>query len=118
MDRIKNMTQKGNQKSKRSKSTLTKISEVLPLVREELGIEKQLKINALKDIWPLVTSFEIAKFSQPVYFDKENNLVISVQSPTLATELSMQKMGICSRLKEATKNTDITFKDIRFTTRS
>ena len=112
------MSEQGKTKLKRSKSNLTKISEVIPAVKENLGIEKSLKIMALKEIWPLVTSFEAAKLSQPAYFDKENNLVISVQNATLATELSMQKTSILARLKEATKNTDISFKDIRFTTRS
>ena len=104
-------------KSKRPKSNLTKISEVISAVKENLGLEKSLKIMALKEIWPLVTSFDIAKKSQPAYFDKENNLVISIQNATLATELSMQKTSIFERLKEATKNTGIRFKDIRFITR-
>ena len=103
--------------TKRPKSNLTKVSEVIPLIKESLGLDKQIKISALKEIWPLVTSFEIAKLSQPGYFDKENNLVISVKSSTLATELTMQKISILARLKEITKNTDITFKDVRFVIR-
>ena len=79
------MSEQGKTKLKRSKSKLTKISEVIPAVKENLGIEKSLKIMALKEIWPLVTSFETVKLSQPAYFDKENNLVISVQNATLAT---------------------------------
>ena len=99
---------------KRPKGNLIKISEVIPEVKENLGLNKQLKLNALKEIWALVTSFEIAKHSQIAYFDKENNLVVLVKSSTLATELLMQKTSILARLKEATKNTDITFKDVRF----
>ncbi|MBI2996316.1 MAG: DUF721 domain-containing protein [Candidatus Melainabacteria bacterium] len=102
---------------KRPKSNLTKIGEILPSVKEGLGLEKSLKIMALKEIWPLVTNFEVAKHSYPSYFDKENNLVISVNSGPLATELSMQKTNILARLKEATKNTDIRFKDVRFINR-
>ena len=101
-------------KQKRLKSTLTKISEVIPDVKESLKLDKSLNILALKEIWPLITSFSIASNSEPSYFDRENNVVIAVKSSTLATELSMQKVGILSRLKEATKDTDITFKDIRF----
>lgn len=106
-----------SKKLKRPKSNLVKIAEYLPIVKENLGLEKQLKINALREIWPLVTSFQIAEESQPVYFDKENNLVISVKNSTLATELSMQKITILKCLKEAIKNTDISFKDIRFVNR-
>ena len=102
------------EKLKRPKSNLTKISELISAVKENLGLEKQLKINALREIWPLVTSFETAKSSQPAYFDKENNLVIFVSNSTLSTELSMQKVPILGRLREAVKNTDISFKDIRF----
>ena len=105
------------QKQKRSKSNLVKIGEVIPVVKEALGLEKSLKIMALKEIWPLVTSFEIAKHSQPAYFDKGNNVVISVKSGALAMELSMQKTSILAKLKEATKNTNITFKDLRFINR-
>ena len=111
------MPEETSQKKKRSKSNLIKISAVIPIVKENLGLEKNLKIMALKEIWPLVTSFDIAKHSQPAYFDKGNNLVIAVKSGTLAVELSMQKTSILARLKEATKNTDITFKDIRFVNR-
>ena len=105
-----------NSKEKRAKSNLTKVSNVIGIVKENLGLEKKLTIQALCEIWPLVTSFEIAKKSQPAYFDKESNLVITVNNSTLATELSMQKTSILARLKEATKNTDIRFKDIRFRT--
>lgn len=103
--------------TKRPKSNLTKISEVISLVKENLGLDNQLKISALNEIWPLLTSFEIAKYSQVAYFDKENNLVISVNNGSLATELSMQKISLLAKLKEATKNTDIKFKDIRFVNR-
>ena len=103
---------------KTRKGNLTKIGEIIPTVRENLGLEKSLKITALKELWPLVTNFEIAKHSQPAYFDTEGNLVIAVKSSTLATELSMQKISILARLKEATKNTDIMFKDIRFINKS
>ncbi len=102
---------------KNRKGNLTKIGELIPAVRENLGLEKSLKITALKELWPLITSFEIAKYSQPAYFDNEGNLVISAKSGALATELSMQKISILKRLKEATKNTDINFKDIRFMNR-
>lgn len=99
---------------KRQKSNLTRIAEVLPAVRENLGIDKKIKIIALKELWPLVTSFEAARYSEPAYFDKENNLVIAAKNGAIATELSMQKISILKKLKEATKNTDINFKDIRF----
>ena len=102
---------------KHRKGNLTKIGDLIPTVKENLGIEKSLKITALKELWPLVTNFEIAKYSQPAYFDNEGNLVISTKSGVLATELSMQKISILKRLKEATKNTDIDFKDIRFVNR-
>ena len=108
------MSNQSSQNQKRPKSNLIKIGDVISLVKENLGLEKSLKIMALKEIWPLVTSFEIAEHSQPLYFDKENNLVISTKSGALAMELSMQKNSILARLKEATKNTDITFKDVRF----
>ena len=102
---------------RRPKSNLTKIADFLDVIKENLGLNKNLKITALREIWPLITSFKIAKNSQPAYFDKHGNLVISVQSSTLATDLSMQKTTLETRLKEATKNTDITFKGIRFTHR-
>ena len=102
---------------KTRKGSLTKIGEIIPTVRENLGLEKSLKITALKELWPLVTNFEIAKYSQPAYFDNEDNLVISVKSGPLATELSMQKISILARLKKAVKNTAITFKDVRFINR-
>ena len=108
MERQNRKTRKGN---------LTKIGDVIPVVKENLGLEKSLKITALKELWPLVTGFEIAKHSQPAYFDNEGNLVISVKSGALAMELSMQKIIILSKLKEATKNTDIEFKDVRFVNR-
>ena len=104
-----------NKKSR--KGNLTKIGDILPAVKENLGLEKSLKITALRELWTLVTGFETAKYSQPAYFDNEGNIVIAVKSGALATELSMQKISILERLKEATKNTDITFKDIRFINR-
>ena len=103
---------------KNRKGNLTKIGELIPSVRENLGLEKSLKIMAMKELWPLVTSFETAKYSQPAYFDNEGNIVIAVKSGALATELSMQKITILQQLKEATKNTNIDFKDIRFINRS
>ena len=109
--------EQGNKKHKRPKSNLTKIADVIPLVKENLGLDKQLKISAISEIWPLVTSLEIAENSQPAYFDKENNLVIRVKNGALAMELSMQKASILSKLKEAIKNTDITFRDVRFINR-
>lgn len=105
-------------KPKRPKSNLTKISEVILQVKENLGIEKSLKIVALQEIWPLITNLEISQHTEPKYFDKENNLVIVSKSSALTTELSMEKTSILSKLKEATKHTDITFKDIRFVNRS
>ena len=112
------MSGKPDFKQRRTKSNLIKISEVIPVVKENLGIEKNLKIMALIELWPLVTSFEIANYSQPAYFDKDSNIVIAVKSSTLATELSMQKPSILARLREATKDTNIRFKDIRFINRS
>ena len=105
---------KTQREKKEHKSLLTKASEIIPLVKENLGIEKSLKIQALQEIWPLITSFDLAKYSKPSYFDKENNLVISTKSSVIAAELSVQKIDILNKLKEATKNTDITFKGIRF----
>lgn len=100
--------------NKRNKSNLTKISEILPQVKQSLCLDKQLKLNAIRGIWPLVTSYEIAKESQPSHFDKSENLVIVCKNSVLSTELSMQKISILKKLKVATKNTDITFNDIRF----
>ena len=111
------MFNEGNFKQKRQKSNLIKIGDVIPKVKETFDIKKSLNLMAIKEIWPLITSFEIAKRSQPAYFDKENNLVISIRSSVLATELSMQKNYILEKLKKATENTDIKFKDVRFTTR-
>lgn len=111
------MQKKNKIQKKRLKSDLIKISSVIPLVKESLGFDRQIKLNALNEIWPLVTSFDIAKKSHIAYFDKGNNLVIAVKSSVLATELSMQKTSILARLKEATKNTDISFKDLRFINR-
>lgn len=105
-------------KIKRPKSNLLKIGDVISTVKENSGIKKSLKLMALKELWPLVTSFEIGEKSEPGYFDKENNLVIYVKSAPLANELTMQKTGILTRLKEATKNTDIVFEDVRFITRN
>lgn len=112
------MYKKSKPKNKRQKGNLIKINEVIPAVKESLKLEKNLNIIALKEVWPLVTSFEASNHSQPAYFDKENNLVIAVNNGALAVELSMQKPFILKRLREATKNTDITFKDIRFIHRS
>ncbi len=105
-------------RQKRSKSDLIKVSEVINIVKDSLGLEKSFKIQALKELWPLVTSFDIAKHSQPAYFDRENNLVIAVTSGALAMELSMKKNNILECLKQATKNTDLSFKDIRFINKS
>ena len=99
--------------SEANNSPLTKASEIIPTVKENLGIEKNLQIKALEEIWPLITSFEAAKYSRPSHFDRENNLVIITKSSSLAAELSMQKSSILEKLKEAIKNTDITLKDIR-----
>ena len=106
------------QNRKTRKGNLTKIGDLIPVVKENLGLEKSLKITALKELWPLVTNFEIAKHSQPAYFDKDNNIVIAVTSTTLATDLSMQKITIVNKLKEAIKNTNIRFKDLRFVNRT
>lgn len=105
-------------REKRVKSKLTKASEIIPLVKENLALDKSLNIMALREIWPLVTNFETAKYSQPAYFDKDGNLVISVRSGALSVELSMQKTKIIGKLKDATKNTEIRFKDIRFINRT
>lgn len=101
-------------KNLRPDGNLTKLGNLIPEIKESLGIENNLKIRALNDLWALVAGFEIAKHSNPAYFDKENNLVINVKSSTLSTELSMQKSTLLAKLKEATSNTDIRFKDIRF----
>lgn len=101
-------------KNLRPDGNLTKLGFVIPEVKENLGIENNLRIRALCDLWALVVGFEIAKHSTPAYFDKENNLVINVRSSTLTTELSMQKSTILTKLKAATSNTDIRFEDIRF----
>lgn len=102
------------QKPARKKGKLIKVSEILPTVKGILGLENNLKIAAINEIWPLVTSYEIAKKSKPAYLDKDQNLVINVSNSTLATELSMHKISILQKLKEATKDTDINFRDIRF----
>ena len=107
------MNKQKKTKDRLYKGNLTKASEIIPVVKENLSLEKSFRIIALQEIWPLVTSFEIAKYSTPSYFDKENNLVIATKSSTVATELSMQKITILKKLIEATKDTDIRFKDIR-----
>lgn len=105
---------KKNNLDETKKPSLTKASEIIPAVKESLGIEQSLQIKALEEIWPLITSFEVAKYSKPSHFDRENNLVISIKSSALAAELSMQKITILEKLKEAVKNTDIRFQNIRF----
>lgn len=106
------------QKSKRKKSNLIKASQVIDSVIKNLGIENNLKVNMIREIWPLITSFEIAKNSQPAYFDKDQKLVINVKNPSLATELSMQKTFILEKLLERAKELDIVLKDIRFIIKS
>ena len=103
-----------NKNNLRQKSNLTKIGDLLPHVKELLGLEKSLNIMALKELWPLIISFDISKYSEPSYFDKNNNLVVAVKSGSLAANLSMQKVQILNKLKQATKDSNITFKEIRF----
>ena len=100
-------------KEKRPNSKLTKVSDIIPSVKENLDLDKSLNIMAIKEIWPLVTSFEVSKYSQPAYFDKDENIVIAVKSSTLGIELSMKKTSIVQKLKVATRSTEIKFKDIR-----
>ncbi len=107
-----------NTNGKKTQGKLTKASDILDSVKEILSLDKSLNIMAIKEIWPLVTTFETAKHSQPAYFDKDSNIVITVKSGTLGVELSMQKTSILQRLKEATKSTGIEFKDIRFVHKS
>ena len=102
----------------RKKSNLIKIGEVLPVVKEKLGVDKAINLKALREIWPLITSFDIAKYSQPAYFDKSGNLVISVKIPALASELSMVKTAILGKLQKAINATGIEFTDIRFINKS
>jgi len=97
---------------------LTKVSDILPQVIENLGIDENIKLETLRSIWHKVTDEKIAKYSQPAYFDKDGNLVISVTNSPLATELSMQNTRILQKLKEATKELDINFKSIRFIIKS
>ena len=97
---------------------LTKVSDILPQVIENLGIDENIKLETLSSIWHKVTDEKIAKYSQPAYFDKDGNLVISVTNSPLATELSMQNTRILQKLKEATKELDINFKSIRFIIKS
>ena len=107
-----------NKKLKRIKSYLTKASDILPQVIENLGLENNLKVNAIKEIWPLVTSKTVAEKSFPAYFDRDMNLVVNVNNSVLTTELSMQKLKILQKIKEAIKTKNIVFKDIRFVTRT
>lgn len=95
-----------------------KIEEVFPDVKKNLGIDDSMKIMALREIWPLITSFDISNSSEPSFFDKSGNLVITVSNSTLSTELSMKKRELLNKLKEATKDSEIRFKDIRFSVRS
>jgi predicted nucleic acid-binding Zn ribbon protein len=99
---------------KRSKSDLQKVSNLLSIVKNNLGVDDTIKIMELREIWTKTVDLLIAKSSQPAYFDRGEILVINVFNSSLATELSMQKSSILAKLKEATKNTNISFRDIRF----
>lgn len=101
-------------KQNRENGNPIKVSELLLDIKESLGLNDKLKIEKLKELWPLVTSIEIAKKSSPQYFDKSNNLVIVTSSSTIGTELSMQKIYIVKRLKDYISNSDISFNDLRF----
>ncbi len=105
---------KSNRSKIRPKGDLIKLEDLLSTVKQNLGLENNLKIKALCEIWPLVTSFEMAKHSNPAYFDKEGNLVIHTKSSIVSSELSMRKLDILGKLREAIRNTDIRFNDIRF----
>ncbi|MBI1858919.1 MAG: DUF721 domain-containing protein [Candidatus Melainabacteria bacterium] len=96
----------------------TKVSDILPQVIENLGIDENIKLETLRSMWHKITDEKVAKYSQPAYFDKDGNLVISVTNSPLATELSMQHTRILQKLKEATKDLDINFKNIRFIIKS
>ena len=102
----------------RSNKNLIKISEVLPEVIEAMNIDKHLKVQALREAWKLISEEKIFSQSDPAYFDKQNNLVIVANSSAVATELSMHKLDILSKLKGYTKDSDIQIKNIRFVVRS
>lgn len=97
-----------------TKSGLTKASEILPLVIKNLGIEENVKLKMLKEVWSNINENKIAKNSTPGYIDKENNLVVYVSNAVLSTELSMQKITLLKKLKDNSKNIELEFKDIRF----
>lgn len=108
------MNKKKFYKPNRPSSNLTKMEKILDNVKVSLKLDDNKSLNQLREIWPLITSFKIAEKSSPAYFDRENNLVIRTKNSIVSTELSMDKNTLLEKLKTATKDSGISFNDLRF----
>ena len=106
---------KNNFKKPRPKSNLTKLGNILEEVKQNLGLEEQVKLQMLREIWIEIVRGEISKNSYPGYFDREKNLIVIVKNSVLATELSMTKQELLLVLKDKANTKNIYFKDLRFT---
>ena len=82
------------------KNKFTNISNVLPRVAADLGLDKRLNEQAMFCLWSSILGETYAVRSIPLYIDGQNNLIVAVEDSSTAQELSFLKPKLIKKLKE------------------
>lgn len=93
------------------KKSAIKVSELIPRVLREGGLESPLQQRRLLDAWEQVAGEVVTRYTKDKYI-RNQTLFVKISSPALRADLSMMKSRLMQKLNESVGAMVIA--DIRF----
>jgi hypothetical protein len=91
------------------------LQAIFPTVAKQIGFDKKLAELALLGAWQGIVGEPLATYTKAIKVQQrghEKRLLVAVQNPSLATELSFQLRELLSKLNKLAPQTGITLQGI------
>jgi hypothetical protein len=99
-------------------ATYSSLQAIFPTVAKQIGFDKQLAELALLGAWATVVGYPLNSMTKAIKIQHkgtQKRLLLGVQNPSLATELSFQLPQLLARLNALAPQTGITLTGIDVT---
>jgi hypothetical protein len=101
------------QPGRRNKSKFTNVGRVLDDVVRGLGLDKRIKEQALRQIWPTLIGEPFQGKTRVLFIDSEGNLVVSARDGSTAQELTFAKRELLAKMRPPAKALGLNLKGLR-----
>ncbi len=97
-----------------NKAKFTNVGRVLDDVVRGLGLDRRMKEQALRQMWPTLVGEPFHDKTRVLFIDSEGNLVVSVRDGSTAQELTFAKRSVLTKIRPAVKALGLSIKGMRF----